>query len=180
MKKLIYLIFLFPIIIGIVGFIKIQQLRDVDFSFSEIVNLVDNKNKINLSSSSIKHPSGRNAIRKSNVMQIFIALDMYVNETGCSFGKNEINGSITGTGIFSSDIKLNPIVPEYISLPLKDPINNSSYYYSYIHSGDNFIVFARLESLSGDDVKTRYYCIDSFTNRPVIVFSNPSLNLKCN
>lgn len=179
MRKIIYLIFLLPVIIGIVGFVKIQQLRDVDFSFSNVIDLVGNKNKIDLSGSSTKYPHGRNAVRKSNIMQIFIALDKYVNETGCSFVKSEVNGSITGTGIFSADMDLNPIVPEYIPLPLKDPINNSSYYYSYIYSGDNFIVFARLEPLY-DEVKTRYYCIDSFTNRPIIVFNNPSLNLKCN
>lgn len=180
MRKITYFIFLAAIVVSAVGFVKIQQLKDVDFEFFKIVNLVKNGPcGFDISQASIKSPGGRNAVRKSNILQISFAINEHMKDGGGFPNTNEMSGSLTGTGIFSEKEELNPIVTEYLEAPLNDPINNSEYYYSYIHRGKAYLLFARMEPQKSDGIGKQYYCIDSFNDKPIIISHNPSSAGRC-
>ncbi len=180
MKKIIYLIFFTAIIVGIVSFVEIQRLMGTDFEFLKIVSLLKRgPYAFDISRVSIKSAEGRNAIRKSNIMQIAFAVNKHKKDVGDFPNINKVSGSLTKTGIFSENEKLNPIVNEYLDFPLKDPKNNSEYHYSYIYRNKNYILFARLETLGSDRFNRQYYCVDSFGDKPKIISHNPSSGERC-
>lgn len=177
MRKVLYYFFSIGFLLAFFGFLEIQQLKGSDIKFSDMAYL----KKIILKQRPITpfdDIDKRNSIRKSNLMEIAFALNCYKKDYGFFPDLLDVCGSLTGTGIFSSDARANPIYPEYMENPLSDPINNSSFNYVRIGNKDRFVLFTKLEGKN--DGKNIYYCIDSITNVPAVIDFNPSQKLACN
>ena len=177
MRKAIYIIIFITSIVGFVGFWEIQQLKSKEFKegFVFFIDRVLDRDKYSGANDIYK----RNEKRKSNILEIAFALNCYKKDNDSYPDKPEISGSLTQTGIFSEDIFINPIYPEYLNNSIKDPINNSSHHYTYIVKNDNFVLFSRLEGAMISELEEGYYCFDSINKNPIIVYSNPSINMRC-
>jgi hypothetical protein len=177
MRKVIYIILVATMFVGIVGFWEIQQLRSEEFREGVIyfIDKILEKDKYSVIGEVYK----RNEKRKSNILEIAFAINSYKKDYDCYPDRPEVSGSLTGSGIFSEDFFVNSILPEYLNGVIKDPINSSEHHYTYIYKNDNFVLFARLELVEDNSIERSYYCIDSFSKNPIVVNSNPSLNMKC-
>ncbi len=177
MRKIVYTILISTVIVSIVVFWEVQQLRSEDFKegVNFFVDRILEKDKYVGSTEVFK----RNEKRKTHILEVAFAINSYKKINDSYPSNPDVSGSLTGSGIFSEELLVNPIYPEYLNIPPKDPINNSYHHYTYISKDNNFVLFARLEWGEDDIAEKYYYCIDSVSRNPMIVHSNPSMNMRC-
>jgi hypothetical protein len=177
MRKTIYIILFVTMFVGVVGFWEVQQLKSEEFKegISFFVDRILKQDSYSMANEIYK----RNEKRKANILEITFAINSYRKDYNNYPNKPEISGSLTESGIFSEDSFVNPIYPEYIDIPIKDPVNNSDHHYTYMCKNNNFVIFARLEGGEVDIAEKNYYCIDNVSRSPMIVHSNPSINMRC-
>lgn len=126
----------------------------------------------------------QNKTRKEHILKLSQALEDFKKEKGHYPSDPIFANSFGENGIFSTDLGKNPLVPEYISTVLRDPINTETKYsYDYIYLNNEYLLYAKLEpeKEEEDKLKEEFYCIDSFTvnKTPIIIDFNPFFVGQC-